>query len=281
MGHPTVSVTPKSLLLDLLRVTPRPVAVRQLVAVGALFGLEGNAIRVALTRLVGRGLLASDERGSYRLAAEADPVGRWADGWRLGERRLRPWGGTWLCLWHPRGGDRGGRARSHRALGRIGFREGRDGLWVRPDNLRAHAPAVEEQLRELGLAAGSVLFVGQDLPGEVVAGWVDSLWPIEEIAASQRRALRDIERSHARLERLAGGEALVESFLFGGAAIRALARDPLLPEEIAPGRDRRALSDAMRHYDRRGRAIWNDMLELRTAALDGAPIHLGAVDNAP
>jgi phenylacetic acid degradation operon negative regulatory protein len=275
------AVTPKSLLLDLLRVTPRPVAVRQLVAVGALFGLEANAVRVALTRLVGRGLLASDERGSYRLAAEADPVGSWADGWRLGERRLRPWAGAWLCLWHPRGGERGARARSHRALGRIGFREGRDGMWVRPDNLRARAPAVEAQLRELGLMAGAVLFVGQDMPGDVVAGWVESLWPIEETAGSQRRALRDIERSRARLDRLTGGEALVESFLCGGAAIRALARDPLLPDEIAPGRDRRALGDAMRDYDRRGRAIWKDMLELSAPALDGAPIHMGAVDSPP
>jgi phenylacetic acid degradation operon negative regulatory protein len=279
VGHPTV--TPKSLLLDLLRVTPHPVAVRQLVAVGALFGLEGNAVRVALTRLVGRGLLASDERGSYRLAAEADPIARWADGWRQGERRLRAWGGAWLCLWHPRGGERGVRGRSHRALGRIGFREGRDGMWVRPDNLRARAPAVEEQLRELGLMAGSVLFVGQEMPGDVVAGWVESLWPIEQTAAGQRRALRDIERSRARLARLAGGEALVESFLCGGAAIRALARDPLLPDEIAPGGDRRALGDAMRDYDRRGRAIWKDMLQLTTPALDGAPIHMGAFHGPP
>jgi phenylacetic acid degradation operon negative regulatory protein len=270
------SVAPKSLLLDLLRVTPRPVAVRQLVTVGQLFGLEGNAIRVALTRLVAGGLVASDERGSYRLAAQADPVNQWVEEWRLGERRMRPWGGGWLCLWHPRG-ERGERARSRRALERLGFREGREGLWVRPDNLRASLTAVEEQLARLGLAPGALLFVGQDLPAAVIEDWVATLWPIASTAARQRQALRDIERSRARPGRRARG-ALVESFLVGGAAIRALARDPLLPDAIASGDHRRALTDAMRDYDRRGRAIWKEMLELEPAALDGAPIHLSPLD---
>jgi phenylacetic acid degradation operon negative regulatory protein len=268
-------VTPKSLLLDLLRVTPRAVPVRELVAVGGLFGLEGNAVRVALTRLVARGLLASDERGSYRLAAAADPVRQWADGWRAGERRLRAWTGAWLCAWHPRGGDRGERERSQRAFGRLGFREGLDGLWVRPDNLRAPPAEVEAELARLGSAAGAVLFVGEAFSGPVVAGWSATLWPIEEVASAHRRALRDIERSRARLERLAGGEALVESFLVGGAAIRSLARDPLLPDEIADGGERRALTEAMRDYERRGRAIWSCMLE--SAALDGTPRHTGAL----
>jgi phenylacetic acid degradation operon negative regulatory protein len=272
-------VTPKSLLLDLLRVALRPVPVRELVSVGALFGLEGNAIRVALTRLVGRGLVVSDERGSYGLAAGADPVRRWVEGWRLGDRRLRPWTGAWLCAWHPRGGGRGERQLSHRALGRLGFREGRDQLWVRPDNLRARAAALQAELILHGAAAGTLLFVGQELPAAVIDGWVGALWPIEEVAGRHRRALRDIERSRARLERLAGGGALVESFLVGGAAIRSLALDPLLPDEIAPGVDRRALTDAMRDYERRGRAIWSRVLQ--SASLDGSPSHVGAISAEP
>ena len=268
---PVDRVTPKSLLLDLLRVTPRPVPVRHLVAVGALFELEGNAVRVALTRLVGRGLLVSDERGSYRLAASADPVSRWADGWRQGERRLRPWTGAWLCLWHPRGGDRGERTRSLRALGRFGFREGRDGLWVRPDNLRAQLAALRAELDQHGAAAAALLFAGNELPAPVVDGWIDSLWPGRQVAARHRRARSAIERSTAGLARLAPSRALVESFLIGGAAIRSLARDPLLPDEIAPGAERRALTEAMRDYDRRGRAIWSRVLD--SAALEGSPSH--------
>jgi len=269
------TVTPKSLLLDLLRVAPRPVPVRQLVAVGELFGLEGNAIRVALTRLVDGGLLVSDERGSYRLAAGADPVSRWVDAWRQGDRRLRPWAGAWLCLWHPRGGRRGERERSQRALGRLGFGEGRDGLWVRPDNLRARPAGIEQELVRHGLAAGALLFVGKQLPAAVAGEWTAGLWPVEQNAGRHRRALRDIERSRARLEQLARGAALVESFLVGGAAIHSLVRDPLLPDEIAPGGDRRALTDAMRDYDLRGRALWSQVMDL--SAQGGAPSHTGAL----
>jgi phenylacetic acid degradation operon negative regulatory protein len=267
-------VTPKSLLLDLLRVTPLPVPVRQLVAIGELFGLEGNAVRVALTRLVARGLLTADGRGSYRLAAVADPVSRWADGWRLGERRLKPWTGAWLCLWHPRGGGRAARARSHRALGRLGFGEGREGLWVRPDNLRASLPVLHAELGRLGLAEGALLFVGQELPDQAAAGWT-GLWPSDRIAGEHRRALRAIERSRLRLPRLAGGPALVESFLVGGGAIRSLVHDPLLPDRIAAGDDRRALTEAMLDYYRRGFAVWNDMINL--TAVDRIPSHTSAI----
>lgn len=268
-------VTPKSLLLDLLRVSPRPVPVRQLVSVGALFGLEGNAVRVALTRLVGRGLLASDGRGRYRLAAEADPVSRWVDGWRLGERRLRPWSGAWLCVWHPRGGGRGARAASHRALARLGFREGKEALWFRPDNLRARTGALRAELGQIGLATGAMLFIGRELPATDVESWVGSLWRSGRIAAGHRRALRAIERSRARLDRLDSGAALAESFLVGGAAIRSLAHDPLLPDEIAPGDHRRALTLALHDYDQRGRALWSQVLDL--AGKGRIPSHTGAI----
>jgi len=268
-------VSPKGLLLDLLRVMPRPVPVRELVAVGELFGLEGNAIRVALTRLVARGLVASDARGSYHLAAAADPVSRWVDGWRLGERRLRPWSGDWLCAWHPRGGGRKQRGRSRRAFGRLGFGEGRDGLWVRPDNLRAGLAELGADLARHGADPAAVPFVGREFPSGVIDEWTAALWPVERTAAAHRRALAAIERSAARLDRLSTGAALVESFLVGGAAIRSLARDPLLPEAIAPGDDRRALTAAMCDYDRRGRAVWGRTLE--SVALEVTPSHTSAI----
>ncbi|HTE51331.1 MAG TPA: hypothetical protein VK698_10730 [Kofleriaceae bacterium] len=272
-------VTPKGLLLDLLRVTPRPVPVRELVAIGALFGLEGNAVRVALTRLVGRGLVASDERGSYRLAAVADPIRRWAEGWRDGDRRMRAWNGAWLCAWHPAGGGRGDRDRSHRALARLGLREGRDRLWVRPDNLRARPAELEAELARHGGAPGILMFSGHELSDQVTAGWAARLWPVAAVASEHQRALRAIERSRVRLDRLASGAALVESFLVGGAAIRSLLRDPLLPDSIAPGDDRRALTGAMTEYEQRGRTVWSRALE--TAALDGSPSHIGPIDAAP
>ena len=53
---------------------------------------------------------------------------------------------------------------------------------------------------------------------------------------------------------------MVESFRVGGAALRALATDPLLPEPIVPARERAALVAAMRDYDAFGRASWSAFL---------------------
>lgn len=268
------TLTPKSLLLDLLRVSPQPVPVRELVTIGALFGFEGNAMRVALTRLVARGLVESDERGSYRLEPETTPLARLVDRWRLGDRRMRRWKGEWLCVWHPRGGRRAEQGASHRALTRLGFREGREGLWVRPDNLRAARPAVESDLRHLGLSDEAALFVGSGLPAGLTAAWCRTLWPAAALRATWRRTLARLERSHARLELIPRHEALVESFLVGGEAIRVLALDPLLPDEILDGADRRRLGEATAAYDAAGKSIWSDVLS--APALEAAPAHASA-----
>ena len=60
----------------------------------------------------------------------------------------------------------------------------------------------------------------------------------------------------ARVQHMPMEQALVESFLTGGAAIRVLATDPLLPEAILRSHERRALGDVMLRYDEIGRGIW-------------------------
>ncbi len=67
--------SPKSALLDLLQTTRgRSLPVRALLEAGALFGLQENGMRVALARLVARGLVERDGPGRYRLAAGAQPI---------------------------------------------------------------------------------------------------------------------------------------------------------------------------------------------------------------
>jgi phenylacetic acid degradation operon negative regulatory protein len=266
-------VTPKSLLLDLLRVAPEPVAVRRLVGVGDLFGFEANAVRVALTRLVAAGLVESDERGSYRLGAASSPVAALVDAWRLGDARLRAWKGGWLCVHHPRGGQRGARHKSLGALARLGFREGLEALWIRPDNLRRNREELVAELSALRLARGATPFLASDFSEALVGRWRTTLWPLAQLRAGWRRTLGRLETGSARLSRMSLEQALVESFVTGGEAIRVLALDPLLPDEILDGSERRRLHQAMVRYDERGRAIWNEFLG--RAGLDSAPSHLG------
>ncbi len=263
-------VRPKSLILDLLRVSEHAVQVSNLVAVGSLFGFEGNAVRVALTRLVAGGLVESDERGSYRLAPGALPMARLIDRWREGEGRLAPWAGDWLAVLHPRGGGRRGRTDSLRALGRLGFREGRARLWVRPNNLRADA---FEDLRALGLADGAETFVASGFGAATEAEWRKQLWPLAELRRDLRATLRELERSRERLPSIPRDDALVESFLLGGRALRLLATDPLLPDEMLDGSNRRQLTKAMKAYDRAGKRLW--LHHLTAPAV--APTHLAVV----
>jgi len=79
---------------------------------------------------------------------------------------------------------------------------------------------------------------------------------VEGYRASRRR----LEQSAARLSDLPLEAAMTESFRLGGAAIRQIVFDPLLPEPIVPATERRKLVAAMRRYDARGRRVWKSWL---------------------
>lgn len=268
-------VTPKTLVLDLLRVSGEPVAVRHVIEAGELFELAGNAVRVALARLVARGLVTSDARGLYRLAPQADPISRLVDGWRAGDDRIRPWAGSWLCAMPPRGQERTAAGRGRRALTRLGFRPGLGGLWVRPDNLARARAELSAELAALGLDAGAAVFVGSEFEPALVRRWQRTLWPVRRIVGTCQRALADLDRSARRLPGLRRRDAMVESFVIGGAAIRALALDPLLPDDIADGSARRLLGRSMLRYERLGRGVWSEFMD--TLALERAPNNVSMV----
>ena len=278
--------TAKSLILDLLStVGRRAVPVRSLVAAAGLFGLEANAVRVALARLRAAELVASDERGFYRLGAGARSVQSQVRGWRDLDARIRPWEGGWVGVLAgalPRGG-RADRRRRERALAFLGFRELEPGLVVRPDNLRDEGAggvtAVRDQLTALGLDEDACVFSLGELDDARDAR-ARTLWDTEALVAGYRSTARELEASAARLETLPREDAMVESFQLGGAAIRQLVFDPLLPDALVPGTERRALLQAMHRYDALGRACWAGALELHddTTAAPGAwpTAHSGA-----
>ena len=82
-------------LLATLRRGSMPVAA--LVSGAGLFGIAGNSVRVALTRLGAAGLVVRDARGRYRLGPAALPVARRTTHWREIEGRLENWEGSWAA----------------------------------------------------------------------------------------------------------------------------------------------------------------------------------------
>ncbi len=250
--------TAKSLVLDLLStVGGRAMPVRALVASAALFGIEENSVRVALARLFAAGTVERDERGAYRLGRRAEAVQAQVVSWRRLEDRVLPWSGGWVGV-HTAALPRSERAvlrRSERALRFLGFRELLPGLEVRPDNLAGGAAEVRRRLVALGLPETAPVFALGELDPETDAR-ARALWSSERLVASYRESAAAIAGSEKRIGKLTAPEAMAESFLLGGQVIRQLVLDPLLPESIVAGDERRALVAAMRRYDRIGRSHW-------------------------
>lgn len=256
--------TARSLILDLLSTLRRgAMPVRALVAAGDCFGIASNSIRVALARLLAAGRVERDERGRYHLGAAAEPVRHHVASWRRLAERTRPWPGGWVGVATSGLGPqsaRGSRGRRERALRFLGFRALEPGLEVRPDNLRGGVTGLRTELQALGLEPEAPVFELRALDAATDARARD-LWDVAALRAAYRRSLADLERSGRRLPRRSESEAMVESFLLGGRVIRQLVLDPLLPEPIVPTRERDALLDAMRGFDRLGRSCWASFLD--------------------
>jgi phenylacetic acid degradation operon negative regulatory protein len=236
--------------------------VRALVEAGGIFGLEANAMRVAVARLLGEGLVERDDRGLYRLGAGARTIGLRVASWREPAQRMRAWGGGWVGAWlgGARGAlDRGTQRRGMRALRILGFLPLGPGLHVRPDNLADGVAGARALLGGLGLDPATPVLSLRDLDA-TTASRARALWDVAALHRGARDARAALEKSERRLARLDPPDAMRESFLVGGRAIRQINHDPLLPAEIDAGEEREALVAAMRRYDRLGRAAWADFL---------------------
>jgi phenylacetic acid degradation operon negative regulatory protein len=247
-----VAATPtaRSFVLDLLSTLRRgAMPVRALVESAGLFGIAEGSVRVALTRLTAEGLVERDERGSYRLGTGAEPVRKRVAAWRDLASQLRTWSGAWIGV---AGAQRG----SERALRLLGFRALTRAIAVRPDNLAGGIERVRGDLAALGLSPGALVCALHDLD-PVSEARARTLWDDDALVAGYRRHVRAIEASTKRLRARGEAHAMVESFRVGGAALRTLATDPLLPEPIVPADERDALVAAMRDYDALGRASWS------------------------
>jgi phenylacetic acid degradation operon negative regulatory protein len=266
----------RSLVLDLLATMPPGTAmpIAALVEAAVPFGIADNALRVAVARLVAAGRIVRDERGRYLLGERVLSVGRRVRSWRDLARRTRPWRGDWLGV-VPARVDRTALRQRDKALRLLGFASLAPGLWVRPDNLTVRVPELRAELIALGLPPPDLL-VGLHDFDEVSERRARGLWDVPALRHGYRRSLADLEASAARLGRLPPARAMAESFLLGGRVVRELVLDPLLPDEICPGDERRALVERLREYDRAGRLVWAALMQRWGLPFRRAPVDVRA-----
>lgn len=239
--------------------------VRALVRAAEGLGISGNALRVALTRLLAQGKLEQSSRGYYGLASGARAVQEHVAAWSRLEERMTPWRGGWVVL-HVAGLPRANQRRRQRALRFLGFAELGPSLQVRPDNLTGGVAGVRFALSGLGLEPEAVVASLGELDSATESR-ARSLWDGRSLERQYDKLSRSLELSGARLESLPIDRALAECFSLGGRAIRQLAFDPLLPEPIVRAEPRVALVREMRAYDRKGRRVWRRFLRAERAPL--------------
>jgi len=216
----------------LLGESPPRLEVRRLVRVAALFGINENQARVALSRMAARGEVTADGPGTYvlagRLAERAERLAVARSGATSG------FDGSWHAVVVTATGDSAGvRHRRREALRAARLAELRDAVWLRPANL---ALELDGELRH---AVSTFLAEPEQDPVELAAGLFD-------LGGWARRATSLLEE----LDRTAldASGSLAEGFVRSAEVLRHLQRDPLLPEALLPsswpGRDLRAAYDA-------------------------------------
>jgi phenylacetic acid degradation operon negative regulatory protein len=253
-----VKATAKRIILELLSASDgHEATAASLVAAGKLLGVADGSVRVALTRLVADGTLAVTERGVYRLGGGAIAVNREVTSWRLLERQVRRWDGSWVCVQLAGSAAR----RRERALRLLGFRALTDDLAVRPDNVAGGVAALRDRLHALGVEGSALVFRATDLDADTDAR-ARRLWDRDKLSASYHQWCERIARWLVDIEQVPLRRAARDAFYFGGDVLRAIVFDPRLPEELVDVAARRALLAAAQRVDATGRALWNQLVGL-------------------
>lgn len=256
---PDAKVQPKHLLLELLLASgDNPLPVSHAVAACAVFGISENHVRVTLARLAAQDMVLATERGAWRLGPAAQRLAQDVANWRSTEQRLRPWNGQYVavhCGLLARS-DRAATRQRERALHLLGFAELQRDFWLRPDNIERDIAAIRERLRALGLEPQAVVCGCTSLDAATEAA-VDALWDGSALNLGYRTTQQRLKDWLAGAARLPTAQAARESFFLGGAAIRQLVYDPLLPEPMVDGALRAAFIASVHAFDDAGRTIWN------------------------
>jgi phenylacetic acid degradation operon negative regulatory protein len=197
----------------------------RLVRTGELFGVADGAIRTALWRMVAAGELVVDD-GRYALAG---PLLERRERFDTGPARRREWDGSWeLAVVTAERRSAIERQDLRGSAAALHLAELREGVWVRPDNLeRSRLPE-----RQAVVDAQCVRFVAASLDGDREA-LAARLFDLDTWAARARTLIAALDGAGGLPSALGPGD-LADGFRVSIAAVRHLAVDPLLPDELLP-----------------------------------------------
>ncbi|WP_371871023.1 PaaX family transcriptional regulator C-terminal domain-containing protein [Mycolicibacterium agri] len=205
-------MTARSVVLSvLLGAHPAWATAAELVRLTADFDIKEPTLRVALTRMVSAGDLVRSEDG-YRLSDRLLARQRRQDD--AINPQLRPWDGSWTTLVITSVGvDARVRANLRTTLQQNRFGELREGVWLRPDNLKVTLP--DEVLSRVRVLRS----YDEDSPALAA-----QLWDLPEWARTGRQLLDD----------MAEAGDIPGRFVVAAGIVRHLLTDPVLPAELLP-----------------------------------------------
>jgi len=203
----------RSVVLSLvLGAVPHRMSPAELTRAGAHFGIPAATTRVALTRAVAAGDLRRDG-SDYALGDRLLARQRRQD--EAVEDAELPWDGTWeTAVIVVTGRSAAERAVLRESLGRARLAELREGVWMRPANLR-RAPSYADD---------PVLTCLRSTPAGDPAALAAQLWDLEGWAAAGQSLVELLERTRQPPDRLA----------VAAQVVRHLTSDPLLPASLLP-----------------------------------------------
>lgn len=272
MSDPTATpLSARELILTLMDSTSaRALSASYLIAAARLFDMDPGSVRVALARLVREGSLTGAGRGRYALGSRAGTLQSLVKNWSRAEASLVDWQGEWLTVLvgHLARSNKAAVRGNERALNLFGFAEMAAGLWIRPANLARTLDQVRADLLELGLVPGSLCAqMRQIAPPERLDP--EALWQTEALARRYHENVRLLAQSTERLAGLDDAGAARETLLLGRDVTRAILLDPLLPDALVDAAARRQMIDAMREYDRIGKAYWREFFQQHEGSESG------------
>jgi phenylacetic acid degradation operon negative regulatory protein len=231
------------------------------VRAGEVLGVSGNAMRVALSRLSANGEIVAQSRGEYVLPERRRQAVAHVRRYRQGFMSRVKWAGSFVGVLTADLSRRNATqvSRRERALELAGFRHFAHGLWLRPGNLEGGKAALASHVKELGFEEkADVIEVALDEAQrkQFARGY--------DIAGDEKRAkalLTRVKHFMREFSKLPPHEVAKESFFLGDEVLRFLARDPLLPDQLADTRPREELAAAMEALDERAFAVWHDLLK--------------------